>query len=353
MFSVLVVVFFTYLCQTKSEHHFHNVHRSLTTLSNWNWTEVSSAADWTARGYHTSVVYDNKIYILGGYDGGPYLNDVWYSADGGYTWVEVAGSAEWSARRGHTSVVFDNKIFVMGGLATPGNDVWYSSDGGVSWIEATGSAEWIKRRYFCSVVYNNKIIVLGGLYNHVDGVLNALDDVWSSSDGGFTWMEVTPSAEWSARYQHSSVVFDNKIFVMGGYAASNLNDVWSSSDGGLNWVQVNVYNNKIYVMGGSASGVSLNDVWYTSDGGLTWMEAGGFSGWQIRNLFTSVVYDKKLYVLGGLALYDDSTKLNDIWYLGDNTRSPSATAETTKAIVKGGWIGLNVGLVVWVVANLR
>ena len=39
------------------------------------WIQVTSAAPWSARAYHSSVVFDNKIWVMGGKD--PILkNDV-------------------------------------------------------------------------------------------------------------------------------------------------------------------------------------------------------------------------------------------------------------------------------------
>jgi hypothetical protein len=60
------------------------------------------------------VVFDNKIWVLGGNNSPTYLNDVWYSSDG-VNWTQATADA-WSS--GHyygTSVVFDNKIWVLGG----------------------------------------------------------------------------------------------------------------------------------------------------------------------------------------------------------------------------------------------
>ena len=91
--------------------------------------------DWTNtfanildRAGHTSVVFDNKMWVMGGYDIFDGLkNDVWYSTDG-ITWTEATASASWSVRYEHSSVVFDNNIWVMGGDGDfiMYNDVWYS-----------------------------------------------------------------------------------------------------------------------------------------------------------------------------------------------------------------------------------
>jgi len=119
---------------------------------------------------HTSVVFDNKIWVLGGFDGSNYLNDVWCSADG-VNWTQATANAQWAARYGHTSVVLDNDIWVLGG---PQNDVWYSADG-ESWTKATDSAGWSARIWHASVVFDSKVWVLGGKGS------SPWNDVWYSS----------------------------------------------------------------------------------------------------------------------------------------------------------------------------
>jgi hypothetical protein len=62
------------------------------------------------------------MWVLGGFVAG----DVWSSSDGAQ-WTQTTALAPWiaaySARWGHTSAVFNNKIWVMGGNLN--NDVWY------------------------------------------------------------------------------------------------------------------------------------------------------------------------------------------------------------------------------------
>ena len=76
------------------------------------------------------------MYVIGGFDGTRYLNDVWKSLDG-QNWTQVTASAAFSARNAHSSEVFDSDIYVIGG-GTGGspnvsNDVWKSLDGGATW----------------------------------------------------------------------------------------------------------------------------------------------------------------------------------------------------------------------------
>ena len=141
-------------------------------------------------------------------DGVTYLDDEAISASpaaensgsDGSTWVQATGDAAWSGRNEHTSVVFDNKLWVLGGYSSGyKNDVWYSEDG-VTWTQATSDAGWSGRDNYTSVVFDDKLWVIGG---------DPKDDVWYSEDGE-NWTLATSSAGWSTRNRHSSVIFDNK-----------------------------------------------------------------------------------------------------------------------------------------------
>jgi hypothetical protein len=292
-----------------------------------DWEIVSglNITPWSGRYGHTSVVFDNKIWVIGGYDGGwPPRNDVWYSSDG-INWTLATDNAPWSGRWEHTSVVFDNKIWVIGGIDDnwpPRNDVWYSSDG-INWTLANDNAPWSGRYGHTSVVFDNKIWVIGGYDG--SGLKN---DVWYSSDG-INWTLATDTALWSERAGHTSVVFDNKILVIGGYDGNNfLNDVWYSSDG-INWTLATdnapwsgrwehtsvVFDNKIWVIGGIDNNWSLkNDVWYSSDG-INWTLATDTAFWSARVWHTSVVFDNKILVIGGID--DNWPPRNDVWYSSD------------------------------------
>jgi dihydrofolate reductase len=138
-------------------------------------------------------------------------------------WTQATASAGFSTRRSHSSVVFDGKIWVIGGTDGTNyfNDVWSSSDG-ITWTRATASAGFSTRFAHSSVVFDGKIWVIGGY----DGA-SRFNDVWSSSDG-ITWTRATASAGFSTRFAHSSVVFDGKIWVIGGFDGTNyFKDVWA------------------------------------------------------------------------------------------------------------------------------
>ena len=288
------------------------------------WTQATANPGWSERMRHTSVVFDNKLWVIGG-ENPSSLNDVWYSSDG-VTWTQATASAPWSPRYAHASVVFNGNIWVIGGRTglTSLNDVWYSSDG-VNWNQAPNLPA--GRSGMSAVVFNSKIWLIGG----VSGIIYR-NNVWYSSDG-VTWTQATASAPWIARWLHSSVVFDNKIWVIGGFGAvqSNnqpLGDVWYSSNG-VNWIEATasaewsaradhssvVFDNKIWVMGGMPIAGTLNDVWYSTDG-ITWTQTAVTNPFTLRGGHSSEVFDagtgEKIWVIGG----GWSPYRNDVWYSG-------------------------------------
>ncbi len=88
-------------------------------------TSAITNADFSARHGHSTAVFDNKLWVIGGNDGSSRLNDVWSSADGN-NWTQEIESADFLNKYGQASAVFDNKLWVIGGYnGTLFNDVWY------------------------------------------------------------------------------------------------------------------------------------------------------------------------------------------------------------------------------------
>ena len=92
-----------------------------------NWTLATGAASWQGRMSPSSLVFQNKMWLMGGrYDFGTYFSDVWSSSDG-VNWTQAIATAPWN-KWNHESVVFLNKMWVIGGQSsgTLPSDVWYS-----------------------------------------------------------------------------------------------------------------------------------------------------------------------------------------------------------------------------------
>ena len=112
-----------------------------------DWTQATAAAGWSARTYACAWVYDNKMWIGGGFQGSTYYHDVWYSTDG-ITWTQATAAAGWSARTSACAWVYDNKMWIGGGLqgSTHYHDVWASMDALIIQPSTTGDT-WVFYNY--------------------------------------------------------------------------------------------------------------------------------------------------------------------------------------------------------------
>ena len=287
------------------------------------WTKAA-LSEFSGRSGHTINTFNNKLWLLGGvFSGGQTQKDLWNSDDG-ISWSRVTDNGIWQNRYGHSTLVFENKLWLIAGDQITGlNDVWNTSDG-INWTKINNNAQWQinvnSRTHHTSVVFNNKMWVLGGEMGY------RLNDVWSSSDG-ITWKEEASTAAWSKRYQHSSVVFGGKMWVIGGDDGSALkNDVWYSPNG-VSWTEATsnapwskrfahttvVHDGKIWVIGGFDGTKTLNDVWYSIDG-VNWTSVANIP-WTERMDSSSVVFQDRIWLLGG----DDdnnpnNSHLDDVWF---------------------------------------
>ena len=290
-----------------------------------SWARATSDAGWEARNSHSSVVFKDKIWVLGGSSSGSNTSDVWYSSNG-INWARATTDAGWEARSSQSSVVFGNEIWVLG------NSNWWSSQNGVAWTKSTEKKSWEARSGQSLVVFSNEVWLLGGSDT---GTLK--NDVWYYTialNNRFrkvrVWRELKADDDnndnWSARQNHSSVVYKGRVWVLGGNDGSYKNDVWSSTDGSswaeattdANWEARSehssvVFDNKMWVLGGS-DGSDKNDVWYSTDG-KNWSKVTTSSSiWDARDAHSSVVFRDKIWVLGGK---DNIANKNDVWFLSE------------------------------------
>ena len=281
---------------------------------------------------------EGEMFVVGGYDGGRYLDGVWRLADGG-RWVRLpaASGGRLKGTAAHQAVFYGGSLWVLGGeeegVDKDRNDVWRSADGR-GWALVTVSAAWAKRSDHQVVVFGGSLWVLGGSSN------GGLSDVWRSGNG-VDWDLVTVSAAWAGRWGHQAVVHDGSLWVLGGYGGRGLNDVWRSGNGSV-WVSVTVaggrfserwghqavsYDGSLWVLGGYG-GRGLNDVWRSADGG-SWELVTVSAAWAGRFGHQAVVYDGDLWVVAGEGQDGDvdGRYKGDVWRSRDGERWVPASSE--------------------------
>lgn len=308
------------------------------------WTQLTAQA-WSgpfgARMGHSTFVYNGLLWAVGGFGGwGPYgsqhtMGDVWTSPDG-VTWTCVTTGFGWADRGYHTCAVLDGRIWTMGGLArfwsggifgqsAPGecvHDVWSSQDGMI-WAKATadgGFDQWPERAGHSALAFQNRLWVMGGWAFTPTATQVQHNDVWYSTDGN-VWTSATAAAGWSARHGHASVEFNGAIWVIGGNdGAQALGDVWQSSDG-ANWIQSTggfparqdhacVVFQNKIWIIGGRNGANLLNDVWSSPDGANWTQETASAAFGARSLHGAVVFDNRIWVLAG---HDGSANLGDVW----------------------------------------
>jgi hypothetical protein len=279
------------------------------------WLMATSAATWVGRYNLQVLVFDNKMWVIGGYISPNNVDDVYWSTDG-TTWTLATSHAGFEMTGIFGAVVFSSKMWVMGGN---NQAVWYSSDG-ATWNLA-GMAAWSSRTGSAVLAFNNKMWVMGGYSQSI-----GKSDVWSSVDG-MTWTLVNAAAPWQGRYAPGAVVYNNKMWIMGGQTPGSWNylqDVWSSPDG-VTWTSttgtpswtarvtptVVVFDDKMWVYGGRGGAAVENGVHYTVDG-IQWFTSTSSADWIQRGFQSGAMFDNRMWIMGGYSY--TSGELGDVWY---------------------------------------
>lgn len=96
-----------------------------------SWAEASTDAFPQEISNHAVVEFDDKMWVIGGYDvNWDLLSKVYYSTDG-VTWTEAGTDALPEAIHCHAAVAYDSKIWTIGGTDLNGDNlrnVFYSVD---------------------------------------------------------------------------------------------------------------------------------------------------------------------------------------------------------------------------------
>ena len=155
-----------------------------------NWRRQTAAAPWSARVaafgllVKSSTVGADVILLYGGQADDAYKNDVWASTTQGRTWVslpQVSGRS-WAPRNFHNSELVKNGLIVLTAGRNSGqsylNDLWVSADGGYTWGQCAEDAAYSDRRLPATLVDDAGVLFVMGGYDE-RGMYYA--DVWKTA----------------------------------------------------------------------------------------------------------------------------------------------------------------------------
>ncbi len=293
-------------------------------VSEFHWEEVSDSLPFTARDGSGLLNYNNRMWLLGGWDP-PYHppnythNEIWSSTDGA-TW-NYEGDAAWTGRHISGWMVYDDAMWMVGSDPQAGclRDVWRSTDG-VNWELILDTIPNYQPRYnACLAPLSDRMMMYGGEACGLAWQGEGLRDVWTSEDG-ITWTQ-QPDVPWHGRGMQLNTCVDDEgnAWFLGGsndMDRRSFNEVWKTTDGtewtlvneaapwtGRYWHTVAWFDSKMWLMAGMATGTEMNDVWYSEDG-IDWKELKSpaeNSPAATRHAQSTTVYDNALWYMCGIA----------------------------------------------------
>jgi len=143
----------------------------------YTWTLVTDNAAWSPRYDHEVQPFKGALYLTGGL----HINtqdtesEVWVSTDG-INWEKRI--PEWSSRHGHISLVYKDRLWVIGGwhddkelkIDEGINDTWFTEDGS-KWFKVSKTGPWTGREDHMGELFRGKMWLTGGMDT---------DEKWSS-----------------------------------------------------------------------------------------------------------------------------------------------------------------------------
>ncbi len=274
------------------------------------WTKVLDDAPWHGRTGHALAVANDKLYLIGGYavdetaentnDTNHYMNDVWVTEDG-VTWTELTPSAPFGDRAYHGLAVIEgaddgpDTIYVIAGRnrgVDYHQDIWRSTDG-QNWGKVLDSDILGRRGAMGVTVSGTSIYILGGYAQDYEATFD-------------------PAAK---RDWKKIVVFDTETSSISRAGSPPNRD-------GINYdsrahLELVTYEGTCFILPGASitreydnSHPNFYSTYsFTAPGTVTPDSAG--SGFGPRYGYTAEVFDEKLWILGGYSLRGYE---HDIWY---------------------------------------
>merc|ERR1719230_2394340 len=229
------------------------------------------------------------------------------------------------------------------------NDVWTFDLTSYAWNEVTiNGTKPSARVCHSSILYDDQMVMFGGTYERINklawtGPRNNNNEAWSLNLTTYSWKELTTTGtKPAARYGHSSIAYNGKMVIYGGFISISPYmhwDTWTLDLTSYAWNQLtttktnNVYlpalwesailfNGLMVVYGGHVPGSTFLDSVWTLDLPSNAWNLIDINGIKPSKRFghSAIVYNGSMVMFGGFPEYNAQDNwYNDAWTLNLTT----------------------------------
>uniref|UniRef100_M4B3V7 Attractin/MKLN-like beta-propeller domain-containing protein n=1 Tax=Hyaloperonospora arabidopsidis (strain Emoy2) TaxID=559515 RepID=M4B3V7_HYAAE len=190
-----------------------------------SWTIVEVKGTQPPPGYgQTMCANDNKLYLFGGTSGHVYVNDLYIFDEATKIWrKEETGGKRPSPRYKHQATMIDNRMYIVGGgLYDPPTgpiDTYYLDVGTLEWhdVECSGNIPKSRIAHTISQLSSDpyRLVMFGGR-DDSGSRQNEMSELNLRTGEWRIFTNNEGSYQPDPRDFHTSVVYDDRIFVFGG-----------------------------------------------------------------------------------------------------------------------------------------
>jgi Kelch motif len=191
----------------------------------WSWQLARSQPGWPERMGHSALVFDGKLWVIGGYDGeGNSFEDAHYYDTTLNTWTECKNTNGWHGGCLMGAAAFEgtqgNKLYLHGGRTQPlsvkrYSDVWTVSKGSGAYFWKGGNDTGLGKENrltvgSCLVMMGNEVYLLATFYEDN----KFLNEFYKTGSSG-KWAPVTPAPNLGRTepFHLLAVEHDNRLVV--------------------------------------------------------------------------------------------------------------------------------------------
>jgi N-acetylneuraminic acid mutarotase len=178
-----------------------------------------------ARSLHTTVLYNNSLIVYGGHDAYDMeLSDVWSFEFVESAWRKLSVGDVHDRCSGHKSVIYNDKMYVLGqcpgGNGSRGESFRFFDFQSLQWTAIKCKIVKLVATLDSHdmIVYKDELVIFGSFHDESYLYMNCLVAFYNFATGKWRSREIS----FDVRISHSCILYNHKMYVVGGICEVNI-----------------------------------------------------------------------------------------------------------------------------------